>query len=250
MTYRDFVDDVMVALGMIHDDSLWSRDNILLNTIYQENLLVGQDISRTIGLSGDGVSSTNKRQVVPVPVTQVECSDEWSWEHAYFDLPSKVYDLPFDGGITMIRYAVGCGCESSVMGATFSATTLERLSLMKNLPYQSPRPDQPYYARYKSLNDKDRVGLFGISSLVTKLLVGVYYAPRFDTLDMNTDMRIDPHRLADLKRLVLTMSVWPLGIPQERHKNDGRDFEPGQVVNTRPIISVNDPILNSNLTQS
>ena len=85
--------------------------------------------------------------------------------------------------------------------------------------------------------------------MITKLLVGLYYAPKFDTMSLDEEMRIDPHRLHDLKRLVLNMSVWPLGMPQERLKNDGRDLEPQQVVNMRPLVSVNDPILNSNITE-
>lgn len=249
MTYRTFIDDILVALGMGHDDALWSQDNILLNTIYAENLLVTQSIAKDTGLSGDGISSTHKRRVVCVPITQVECSTECDWEHAYFDLPSEVYDLPSDGGITMMRYAKGCGCGDSLMGASFTPTTLERLSALSKTPYQKPSKTSPYYARYTSEEGTDRVGIFGISDMITKLLVGLYYAPKFDTMSLDEEMRIDPHRLHDLKRLVLKMSVWPLSIPQERDKNDGRDFEPGQVVNTPPIIGINDPILNSNITE-
>ncbi len=101
MTYREFCNDIMVALGMVHDDSLWSIDNTLMNVVAAENLLVTQDLTKATGMSGDGITGTRNRRVVCVPVTQVECSDECSWEHAYFDLPSQVYDLPMDGGVTM-----------------------------------------------------------------------------------------------------------------------------------------------------
>lgn len=249
MTYKTFIDDIAVALGLVHDDAVWSVDNLLLNTIYVENLLVTQSIAKDTGLSGDGISGTHKRRIVCVPVTQVKRSSECDWEHAYFDLPSEVYDLPSDGGITMMRYAKGCGCEPSLMGAEFSPTTLERLSALSRTSYMVPKQTQPYYARYTSEAGKDRVGIFGISPLITKLLVGLYYAPKFETMSLDEEMRIDPHRLHDLKRLVLNMSVWPLGMPQERLKQDGRDLEPQQVVNMRPLVSVNDPILNSNITE-
>lgn len=247
MTYRQFSDDILVALGFIHDDATFYIDSILMNVIAAENLLVTQDLAKGTGISGDGITGTRNRRVVCVPVVHVECSNECSWEHSYFDLPSQVYDLPMDGGVTMIRYAKGCGCESSMMGVSFTHTTLERLSALKNVPYQNPQPDRPYFARYTTVTGEDRVGVFGISDLITNLLVGVYYAPKFETMSLDEPMRIDPHQMHDLKRLVLKMSVWPLGIPQERLKNDGRDLEPGQVVNTQPIISINDPILNSNI---
>ena len=128
MTYRSFIGDIMVALGLVHDDAIWSEENILLNTIYCENLLVTQGLARDLGISGDGISGTHKRRVVCVPLTQVECSDQCSWEHAYFDLPSETYDLPFDGGITMIRYAKNCGCSSSIMGALSKKVCLQNSS--------------------------------------------------------------------------------------------------------------------------
>lgn len=245
-TYKEFIDDIAVAMGLIHDDAVWSIDNLLMNVIFCENLLVKQQLSKDLGLNGDGISGTHKREIVCVPLTHVECDEECSWEHAYFDLPSEVYDLPFDGGVSMIRYANGCGCPPAIMGASFTSTSLERLSSLRLTSYQSPREDRPYFARYTTSIGADRVGVFGVSTIISKLLVGVYYAPRFETMPLSATMRIDPDRLFDLKRLVLTMSAWPLGIPQERLKNDGRDFEPGQVVLPRPLLSINDPILTAN----
>lgn len=246
MTYKQFIDDIAVSMGFVHDDSLFSPDNLLMNVIYAENLLVKQSLGKDLGLSGDGLSGTHRRRIVCVPLTHVECDDECSWEHAYFDLPSEVYDLPFDGGISMIRYASGCGCPEAIMGASFTLTSLERLSSLRRSSYQSPREDRPYFARYTSADQHDRVGVFGVDPTIIKLLVGVYYAPKFETMSLSDEMRIDPDRLFDLKRLVLTMSVWPLGIPQERLKNDGRDLEPNQVIIPRPLISINDPILTAN----
>lgn len=246
MTYGALIDDVLVASGMTHDDRLWHRDNILHNVVYGVSLLGTQSLARDLGMAGDGISGTHRRQVVCVPVTHEECPSECEWAHSWFDLPSEVFDLPFDGGVTMVRYAKGCGCKPSVAGASFSATTLEALTGLYGTLYQNPREDRPYFARYTTNDGKDRVAVFGVSPVVTKLLVGLLYAPKFETVDFDDEMPIEPHRLHDLKRIVLNMSIWPLGIPQERQRNDGRDFEPGTVINTRPLVSVNDPVLNSN----
>jgi len=244
MTYRLFIDDIRVALGMVHDDALWSREPILMNVLYGLNLLGAQDLSRDL-TTGDGLQGMHRRRVVCVPVEHISGCNECEWKHSYFELPSETYDLPYDGGITMVRYGKDSGCKPAVAGASFTITSLEHLSGLWDHPYQGPREDRPYVARYMSEDGKDRVGVFGISPLVKKLLVGVFYAPKYETVDLDEEIPLDIHRLHDLKRLVLTMSVWPLGLPQERYKNDGRDFEPDTVINTRPLISLNDPILNS-----
>lgn len=245
-SYGEFTDDCLVALGMVHDDRLWYRDNMLMNVVYQENLLVSQSIGQDYSPAGSPLGSSHKRSTVIVPVTYNETPSDSEWAYLYFDLPQEVYDIPHDSGI-FIRYhrpSLPVGCKPSIAGATFTATTLEELSAIWSHRRMSPREDRPYYSRGRAGN-ADRVRLFGVSPLVTNLLVGLFSAPRFETVGYDEPMRIDPHRMADLKRLVLQMSVWPLGVPQERYKNDGRDFEPNQVINTRPLVSVNDPMQDS-----
>lgn len=251
MTYSEFVDDVLVSMGFTHDDALFYRDNALQNTIYCESLLVTQDLSRDLGVGGGGLAATHKSEVVVVPVTYNETPTDSNWPYLYFDLPGEVYDLPFDSGVGSISYwrpALPVSCPPSWAGAKFTQTTFGSLTGLYGSPYQKPREDRPYYVRYRA-GTADRVALFGMSPLVTKLLVQVYYAPRYASVLFSDTMLIDPHRLHDLKRLVLDMSAWPLGIPQERLKNDGRDMEPNQVVAPRKLVSVNDPIMNSNTEQ-
>jgi hypothetical protein len=246
MTYATFTDDCLVALGMVHDDRLWYRDNMLMNVLHQEALLVTQNIARDYGPGGSPLSSAHKRSTSIVPVTYNQTPDDSEWSYLYFDLPTEVYDIPHDSGL-VVRYhrpSLPVNCKPSVAGATFTPAALEQLSGIWGHRRLYPREDRPYTVRTRSGN-ADRVRLYGVSPLITKLLVAVFAAPRFDTLNYDEEMRIEPHRLADLKRLVLNMSVWPMGIPQERDKNEGRDMEPNQVVNTRPLISVNDPLMNS-----
>lgn len=246
-TYGQFVDDVLVALGMVQDDSLWYRDNVLQNVLYAENLLVTQDLSKDTGVRGNGLGASFKMSWVVVPVSHNDAVSDTDPQRSYFDLPSQVYNLPFDSGISFIRYhrpSLPPGCPPSVAGVSFSQTTMGALTGHYGSSYQNPRYDRPYYVRFKD-GANDRVALFGVSPLITKVEVGLFYAPVFDEVSFSDTMLIDPHRLNDLKRLVLTMSVWPLGIPQERLKNDGRDIEPNQVINPRPLVGVNDPIQNS-----
>lgn len=245
-TYGEFVDDCLVALGMIHDDRLWYRDNMLMNVLHQEALLVTRSIARDYMPGGSPLESAQRRSTVIVPVVYNEAPDDAEWSHLYFDIPSQVYNIPHDSGV-MVRYhrpSLPVNCKPSVAGAVFTPATLEQLSGIYGHRRLKPREDRPYYVRTRS-GDKDRVRLYGVSPLITKLLVGLMAAPRYEAVSYSDSMQANPHQLADLKRLVLTMSVWPLGIPQERLRNDGRDMEPNQVVNTRPLVSINDQILNS-----
>jgi hypothetical protein len=84
---------------------------------------------------------------------------------------------------------------------------------------------------------------------VTKLLLGLYVASDYLTVNLDDELRVPPARVFDLKRLAMQMSFWSMTIPQERLRNEGRDMEPGQQVNAPPIISVNDPAMISNTPQ-
>lgn len=245
-SYGTFTDDCLGAMGMIGDDRLWYRDNMLMNVLHQEALLVTQSLSRDYGPGGSSLPAAHKRSTLVIPITYNQAPDDSEWSYLYFDLPTEVYDIPHDSGM-LVRYhrpSLPVGCKPSVAGATFTPAALEQLSGIWGHRRLYPREDRPYYVRTRSGN-ADRVRLYGVSPLITKLLVGVFAAPRYELVGYDQEMMIEPHRLADLKRLVLKMSVWPLGIPQERQRNDGRDMEPNQVVNAQPIISINDPILNS-----
>lgn len=245
MTYATFIDDVLASLGFSHDDRLWYRDSILQNVLYAQAKLVSQTLSEDLGPKFDGTAAQHKLSTAVVPVTYNEQPDDANWAYLWFDLPSHVYDIPFDGGLAWIRYhrpSLPVNCPPSVAGAVFSRTSLGALSTIYGSTYQRPSEAQPWFCRSR-INEIDRVYLFGMSPLITKVLIGIYAAPSFTEVSFGDEMMIDEDRLFALKRMVMEMAIWPLGIPQERLKNDGRDFEPNQVVNTRPIISVNDPAM-------
>lgn len=243
MTYQEFIDDVLVALGATHDDALWYRDGLLQNVIYCENKLVTQSLNNDLGPASDGRSASHQLEVVVVPVTYQQQPTSVQWAHLYFDLPSEVYDLPHDKGVSFVRYwrpSLPVSCPPSVAGATFTGTTIASLSAIYGHRHMSPNESRPYFARAKA-GSADRVYLFGVSPLVTSVMVGLYSAPNFAEMALSDQMRIEPHKMYALRNMVMGMAVWPLGMPQERLKNDGRDFEPQQVLNMRQPISLNNP---------
>jgi hypothetical protein len=246
MTWATFIDDILNVLGMGHDDRLMLRDGVLQNALFALHKINGQDLSAgAVDKGSDGEAYTHMESVVVVPVTYNATPDDTLWAYLWFDLPSEVYDLPHDRGIRFVRYhrpSLPVNCRPSIAGKPFTRTTLGSLSTLYDHRRQSPREDRPYYAR-ATVGNIDRVYLFGVSPQITKVLVGLLYAPNFMDVSFDDDIPIDPAKLHLLKRMVLQMAVWPLSIPQERLKNDGRDFEPNQVINTRPIISVNDPAI-------
>lgn len=250
-TYGSFCDDILVTLGMSQDDGTWYRDNILQNALYCEHKLVTQSLQGDLGPASDGRGAQRQLSTVIVPVTYQAQPTDTQWAHLYFDLPSDVYDLPHDGGVNMVRYwqpSLPVSCPPSIARAVFTPTTLSSLNSMYGHRHMAPSESRPYYARARA-GMSDRVYLFGVSPLITSVFVALFAAPRFLDVSFDDKMQANPQQLFTLKRMVLEMSVWPLQIPQSRLRNDGRDLEPGQVVNTRPIISVNDPAVLENPSQ-
>lgn len=247
MTYAEFVDDVLVTLGMVHDDALRYRDNILQNTLHALTKLGYQDLKGDTGKTSDGRAASGELSVAVVPLTYIEQPTDIEWAHLYFNLPSEVYELPNDKGINFIRYhrpSLPVNCPPSIAGASFTVVTLAQLTGIYGHRWLTPQPNRPFAARYKNGN-VDKVCLFGVSPLVTKVIVGFFAVPNYMEVDYADDMPIQPDRFFDLKRMVMAMEFWPMTIPQERLKNDGRDLEPGEVIRPANPISVNDPAMVS-----
>lgn len=243
MTYNQFIDGVAVAMGYTHDDALYNREYILACTIYAENKLVGQDLSRDLGKASDGVAAQDKLVTRTVDVTYNATPDDAEWAYHYFELPEQVFDLSHGAGISFVRYhqpSLPVACPPSVAKATFSQTSIAALSALYATSYQDPRPSRPYFARSRD-GQGGRVRIFGIDPEISKLIVGLHVAADFATIDPATEMNIGPARLHVLMEMVMEMLTWALQIPQERLKNDGADFGPDQAFQTRPLISANDP---------
>ncbi len=248
MTYNQIAQDIEVTMGFTHDDALRARPAILYNVLLVVNKLKDQLLSKQLSI-GDTKAASSMTSTFPVQVTHESVPDTStdSWDRCYFDLPTSVYSLPNDRGVVFVRYLrneIPHGCPPAVARRPFTATTLASLSGLEESKYQRPNPSRPYYARGRETVGgvvKDRVYVFGVSSNVKSLLVGLFAAPDFTTFDPDAPVDLPDEMLHTAKRMILDMEAWALQIPQERLKNDGRDFEPGEVVRTRPAISVNDP---------
>jgi len=243
MTYRQFKDDIAVALGMTHDDALWGDETILSSIVLCENRLVSQDLKEDLGVAADGRAAQDKITTNTFPVTFNATPDDILWAHHWFDLSAPIHDLGHGKGVGFVRYhipSIPQNCPPSVAKATFTQTTLASLTAIYGSTYQHPSPSQPYFCRSGD-SKYGRVYIFGMDPAIKKLLVGLYVAADYILLDPDSELKLRPAMQSILKQMVLDMLVWPMQIPQERLKNDGRDMEPGQVVHTRPALGVNHP---------
>lgn len=252
MTYNALIDDIAVALGFTHDDSLLGRNALGAIVVAAENKLVGQDLSKDLGPASSGVVAQDKLTTFPaVPVVYTENTNDVEWAHHYLVLPASVHDIANGAGIGFVRYhrpSLPINCPPSVARATFTQTSLGALSALYEHPVQKPSTVQPYFCRAFDQGE-DRLYFFGLDPQITKLMLGLYVANDYLTVDFNDSLRTPPHRIFDLKRLAMQMSFWSMTIPQERLKNDGRDMEPGQQVSAPPIMSVNDPAMVSQMPE-
>jgi hypothetical protein len=252
MTYNDLISDIAVALGFTHDDSLLGREALAAIIVNAENKLAGQDLASDLGPASNGVVAQDKLTTFPaVPVVYTQNTNDVEWAHHYLVLPAAVHDIAHGAGIGFVRYhrpSIPVNCPPSVARATFTQTSLGALSAIYQHPVQRPSASQPYFCRAFD-NNEDRIYIFGMDPQVTKLLLGLYVASDYLSVDLNGELRTPPARIFDLKRLAMQMSFWSMTIPQERLKADGRDMEPNQPINAPPIISVNDPAMISNVPQ-
>lgn len=247
-TYDQVVDDIMVTMGFTHDDRLRNKEAVLYNVKIAVDKLKKQILAK-----GDAIGDHRRgSEMVSTYIVEVNHNDApdnstTDWDYSYFDLPVSVFSLDHDSGVNFIRYLnneIPCGCPPAISKAPFTGTTLASVSLMYGSAYQSPRPSRPYFARAKAKvgdTTKDRVYLFGVPCDIKHLLVGLFAIVDFDDVDPDQDTGLPNEMLETLKKMVIDLERWAVMMPQERLKNDGRDFEPNQQVRTERTMSVNSP---------
>lgn len=249
-TLRELSQIIATDLGYTIDDSR-ELFAVMFNVQAAINKLNHIEI-KAAQKKGDDVSVASMAQHFVVDVAYNTPANDSDWPYHYFILPSQIYTLPHDGAVAYIRYNridLPANCPPSVAGATFSPTTLAALNGLYGSRMQRPSPSRPYYERGRQMVNgvmRDHVRLYGVSPLIRKLNVGLYASLPTDTVALANlaDQPVDlsPEALRALKRMVLDDEAWILNIPQERLRNDGRDFEPGQVVRTPRQTSINDPV--------
>lgn len=250
ITYAQVRDDIRVSMGFSVDDSPRSDESILYNVILAVNklkkrLLSKADATWDTRLGADMQSTF----VVPVVHNNVPDDSVTDWDASYFDLPTNIYSLAHDGGVSFIRYLrneIPCGCPPALAKVPFTGTTLGSLSALYGSTYMSPRVDRPYYARARATATdgtiKDRVYLFGIPCDLKHLFIGLYATANYEDVDPDSTIDLPEEYLGDLRKMLLADESWLLMVPQERTRNDGRFLEPGEQVQTPKLVSVNNPI--------
>ncbi|HNR54207.1 MAG TPA: hypothetical protein PKJ19_03505 [Flavobacteriales bacterium] len=247
-TLANIADDVLIALGYDHDDSLRHREAIMYNAALVINKLKGQRLNKHLKI-GDHRSMADMLSTYVVAVEREDLSDTnvTGFDSTYFDLPTSIFDLDNGAAINFIRYLrneLPANCPPALARTPFTQTTLAGLNILYGSVYQRPAASRPYFARARKMdgaNTKSRVYLFGVPENINHLLVGLYASIDFMTMDPNEPVDLPDELLLTAKKMLLEMEGWLLQIPQERLQSDGRDFEPGQVVRTSPAISVNHP---------
>ena len=238
-TWNQVADDVLLAMGYTTDDSLRHRPAVIFNATLIYNKLLMQELRRD-EQSNDAIGSSSLLFTYIVDVTHRDVEDNISTEFdaSFFDLPTPIMNLENNSGLNMVRYLrndIPAGCPPAIARTPFSITTLPQVYSLYQSAYQAPQSDRPYVAQVQ-----DRVYLFGVPTSVKKLLVAIF--PAADNMDIDVDAPINlpPHLFHTLKKMLLDMEGYLLQIPQERLQNDGADFQPGQTVNVRPLVSLND----------
>lgn len=244
-TWNEVADDVLISMGYTHDDALRHRAPVIFNATIIYNKLLMQELRRDEA-ANDAIGSSSLLFTYIVDLTHRDVGDNVSneFDASYFDLPTQIMNLENGSGLNMVRYLrndIPFGCRPAIARTPFSITTLPQVYSLYQSAYQSPRSDRPYAAQVQ-----DRVYVFGVPQSVKQLLIAVFPAADFMEIDPDKPIGLAPHLFHTLKKMLLDMEGWMLQIPQERLQNDGRDFQPEQIVGTRPLVSINDPAQTDN----
>ena len=233
---------------MDHDDAMRNREAILYVAHLGILKLKKQTIAKRLGV-GDTQAISDMVSTYIVPVVHNDVGDDVvsDWDAVWFDLPTTVFSLDDGRGISAIRYLrneLPMNCGPAFALTPFTQTTLAGLNSIYGSAYQKPNTSRPYYARARAntlTGPKDRVYLFGIDQSINHLVVALFAIPDFTTLDPDAPVDLPDEMLMTLRKMILETEAWALQIPQERLQNDGRDLQPGEVVRTSRLTSVNDP---------
>lgn len=250
LTYDQATDEIMVTMGYTHDDRLRNREAVMYNVKLAVDKIKVQQLQKSKEV-GDYRKNSDMLSTFIVPLTHNDVADDVlnDFDASFFDLPTSIYSLPHDGGVSFVRYLrneIPFGCPPAVALTPFTGASLASIHTFYLSEYQKPKPQRPYFARAKALTSegvhKDRVYLFGVSEDVKHLLVGLYAAPDFTAIDPDAPIDVPEHLVMPLKQMVIDLERWAIQVPQERLKNDGRHLEPGETVRTERLMSLNNPI--------
>lgn len=239
-TVRQLAYDILNQFGYNHDDADRNYIKVAYNIKVCLDKLAADGIKKDIS-KGDFLATQHEMSIWTVDLL-TDANRGWR----YFDLPGSVYELPKDGGIASIYYyrpsGLPANCPPQVARVKYRPVALSWLESLWKSRWQYVDESQPVYAR-ASVGNADRVYVFGQDEDIDQLEAHLFLAmPNIPDLNLDDNISLPDNRIHTLKRMVIELERWALMVPQQRLKNDGRDMEPGQVVNTPPAVSVNDPI--------
>jgi len=244
MTYGDLLDDVMYTLGFTHDDAVLHRTAALGNMAIIIDRLKTQRLRKAIvsGSSTRGITDMTTTYIVPIS------GETYLNGRNYFVLPGEILNIPMNGGIEYIAYANNSNCDKALIGKPFTICTPGELHNLDGDAFQRPSPQVPYYYRSR-LNTgtnqyDDRVWVIGPGATVGYLEICLYLSlGELEAIDPDRDIDLPADMVYLLKRAMLDMANWLLLTPQQRLRNDGRDFGVNQQPLRPPVAtSINDPL--------
>lgn len=165
----------------------------------------------------------------------------------YIQLPSGVYDLDGDRGISYISYNVDLDdCNPPFTSITFSRTTPSKSRVLYFSDDERPSPSNPYF--YRTNNDK--IYFLGVDKVsISSVEVGLLstFNPAIPP-DLDAELNFPQELIPVLQRQVLDIGRFVLQIPSERINDATLDYGNSQVPKTK-LISVNDQLVEQSQPQ-
>ena len=154
----------------------------------------------------------------------------------YIVLPSAIHDFNSDGGIKYISYTdFDDSCQPSFAGVRFTRTSPTKAKRLYFNPYETPKPNNPYYYRIRNY-----VYLLGIEDVGIRYLeAGLYttFDP-FSETSLDIALYLDEGLLADVYKNVFELGRFVMLIPSDVI-NEGADSTNPQVTPKQRVVSVN-----------
>ena len=243
-TLRYVVDDIAKDLKQTFKDKNILKGQIAYYVMIVANRIKSQHIKKIS--SGAYVHAFTD---IPIEIEPIGSNPNDIAGRKRIVLPNATYDYHKDGGIDYLSFwdrdavAVDCIEPPEFTNRTFTRTTPKESERLYYDKYERPSPRKPYFYRQGKY-----LYLLGIEKVdVETLEIGIY-----STFDPLTQISLDDpfefpeELLLILKRQVLDLGRFSLKMPEDR-ADDGVDDTNAKGVSDQKLISVNDPI---NQTQS
>jgi len=238
-TLRDIVDDIQVLLRQSFDDREFQDIHVAWACT-----IVGDRIKRQHIEKRNSGAFLSVYANVPVNVfTTIENPNQIP-NRKYVELPECIYDMNLDAGISYLSYwdnTDPCGSEY-FRKRKFNRTSPSEIEVWEGNPYTKPTPSNPYFYRVGKY-----IYLVGIECVdVEAVEMGIYATlPHPKDVDLDAEWEFPAATLAVLQKYVIDIFRLGLQMPDEGKVNTGDDNSNPSQVPTQKIVSVNNPITNT-----